>query len=263
MVRMNKIFFLCFTILLTIFGVHTSTTTLISSVNSDNNTTGNNTSNARLLNNNHVTIATATGCFSSDTLVTLVNQQQISIGKLQVGDKLFSIDGTKIVSTEMMMMLDQNKFSSAMFHTIVTESQHKISLTSYHLISTINNNGDIIYIPAKDIKHGDFIRVVTNQQIYSSSVINITIEMKNGYFAPLTIIGKLLVNNIDASCYSNVKNHNIIQFFMTPFIWYYRLCRLFSIEKPFGDQTIDGIHYIPQILYEIVQSIYPSILLII
>ncbi|CAF3996178.1 unnamed protein product, partial [Rotaria sp. Silwood1] len=40
-----------------------------------------------------VTISSATGCFSSDTLVTLVNQQQIPIGKLQVGDELLSIDG--------------------------------------------------------------------------------------------------------------------------------------------------------------------------
>ncbi|CAF3211706.1 unnamed protein product [Rotaria sp. Silwood2] len=241
------------------FDVH-ATTTSIPSSNSDNNTTGNNTKSGRLLNNNHVNVAVATGCFSSDTLVTLVNQQQIPIGKLQVGDQLLSIDGTKIVSTEMLMMLDKNQLSSAIFYTIVTASEHKISLTSHHLIATINNNEDVIYIPAKDIKLGNKLRVVINEKVYSSPVINITMEMKNGYYAPLTMTGTLLVNNIDASCFSNIKNHNIVQFYMGFIRWYYRLNGLLSIQKPFGEQTVDGIHYIAVILCKITQSIYPSIL---
>ncbi|CAF3451538.1 unnamed protein product [Rotaria sp. Silwood1] len=71
--------------------------------------------------NNTVTISSATGCFSSDTLVTLVNQQQIPIGKLQVGDELLSIDGNKVISTEMVMMLDQNQLSSGylVIYTII------------------------------------------------------------------------------------------------------------------------------------------------
>ncbi|CAF4733607.1 unnamed protein product, partial [Rotaria sp. Silwood1] len=209
------------------------------------------------------TISSATGCFSSDTLVTLVNQQQIPIGKLQIGDELLSIDGNKVISTEMVMMLDQNQLSSAMFYTIVTESKHQVSLTSYHLIATINKDGDIIYIPAKDIKHNDTLRVVTNGQVYFSSVINVTLEVKDGYYAPLTMTGTLLVNNIDASCFSNVKNHDIVQFSMGFIRWYYRLCRLLSIEKPFGEQTVDGIHYIAKMLHKIAQSIYPSIFLIV
>ncbi|CAF0981463.1 unnamed protein product [Rotaria sordida] len=207
-----------------------------------------------------VTISTATGCFSSDTLVTLINLQQIPIEKLRIGDELLTIDGTKIVSTEMIMMLDQNQHSSVMFYTIITGSEHKVSLTSHHLIGMINNDGDISYIPIKDIKHGDILRVITNGQIYSSPVIDIKMEIKNGYYAPLTMTGTLLVNNIDASCFSNVKNHDIVQFYMSPLRWYYRLSRLLFIEKPFGDKTVDGIHYIAQMLYEIAQSIYPSIL---
>ncbi len=56
-------------------------------------------------------ISIATGCFSAETSVTLINQQQISIGQLQSGDLLLTIDGTTIVNTVMMMMLDQNQLS--------------------------------------------------------------------------------------------------------------------------------------------------------
>lgn len=68
------------------------------------------------------------------------------------------------------------------------------------------------------------------------------------------------MNGVVASCFANVENHEMVQFCMRPLRWYYRLSRSLSIEKPFGDQAEDGIHYVPQMLYEIVQSIYPSIL---
>ena len=74
------------------------------------------------------------------------------------------------------------------------------------------------------------------------------------------LLGTLLVNNVVASCFSNVKDHNMIQFYMSPFRWYYRMSRSLFIDKPFGDQTIDGIHIVPQTLYELVQWSYPSML---
>jgi hypothetical protein len=49
------------------------------------------------------------------------------------------------------------------------------------------------YIPAKDIKLNDRFYVFINNQLESSSVINITIEIKTGYFAPLTMTGRLII----------------------------------------------------------------------
>lgn len=74
------------------------------------------------------------------------------------------------------------------------------------------------------------------------------------------ILGTFLANNVDASCFSNVENHDMVQFYLKPLRWYYEVSRLLSIEKPFGDGTVDGIHYVPKMLYEMVQFIYPSIL---
>jgi hypothetical protein len=47
------------------------------------------------------------------------------------------------------------------------------------------------YIPAKDVKLGDRFYVLINGQLEYSPVINITIELKTGYFAPLTMTGRL------------------------------------------------------------------------
>ena len=128
-----------------------------------------------------------------------------------MGDQLLTLSGSKIISTEMMMMLDQNQLSPghfclrynhtdlnslffviAMFYTIVTASGHRVSLTSLHLIAAVTYDGYITYIPAKNIKNGDNLRVVTNGRVYSSSIIDIIKEIKFGYYAPLSITGNIV-----------------------------------------------------------------------
>jgi hypothetical protein len=46
-------------------------------------------------------------------LVTLISGDQIPIAQLRPNDKLMTADGSSIVATEMMMMLDQNHFSKS------------------------------------------------------------------------------------------------------------------------------------------------------
>ena len=135
-------------------------------------------------------------------------QQQIPIGKLQTDDQLLTVDGTRVSTTEMMMMLDQSErslgedyhshilhlllrwFCSAMFQTIVTDSGHKLSLTPLHLLLIISEEGTEKYKSARDVKVGDILRVLINDEVSSSPVTNLTKEMKEGFYAPLTISGR-------------------------------------------------------------------------
>ncbi len=68
------------------------------------------------------------------------------------------------------------------------------------------------------------------------------------------------MNGVVASCFANIDDHEMVQFYLNPLRWYYRMSRWLLIEKPFGNEIGDGMHYIPQMLYELVQSIYPSLL---
>lgn len=161
----------------------------------------------------------AVACFSGDTLVTLVDGKQISIGELQPGDQLFTVDGTRVSITEMMMMLDRSEhslgenyhshrfhhlirwFCSAMFQTIITHSGHKLSLTALHLLLTLSEEGIEKYKPAKDVQIGDILRVILNGEVSSSRVANITNEIMKGFYAPVTMSGRIqsefLLQNID------------------------------------------------------------------
>ncbi len=77
-----------------------------------------------------------------------------------------------------------------MFHTIITASGHSVSLTALHLIPIIQNQGTLNYIPAKEVKAGDIVYVMSNDQVMPSPVIKVIMEMKTGFYAPLTTSGK-------------------------------------------------------------------------
>ncbi|CAF1052206.1 unnamed protein product [Rotaria sordida] len=202
--------------------------------------------------------SSASGCFASDTLITLSNKKQIPIEQLQSNDKLLTTDGSIIFSTQFMLMLDKNRFSKAMFHTITTASGHNVSLTGLHLIPIIENNNTINYIPAKQIKINDNVYVMSNDQLISSAVTSVTIETKTGYYAPMTTSGTLFAGGIMTSSYANVQNHEAAHFSMGLLRFYYWLAQLLFINEPFGHQNIEGIHIVPKAMYELVQFLYPS-----
>ncbi|CAF2746124.1 unnamed protein product [Rotaria sp. Silwood2] len=197
------------------------------------------------------------GCFSNDSSVMLTNGEQKQIGYLQTGDEILTVDHLKIVPTEMVIMLDKQRSKHAQFYTFVTDSNHKISLTGLHLIPIISSNNKMNYIAARDVHLGDQLYVLVNGHMKPTTIKNITIEIKKGYFAPLTLTGTLLVNDVLASCYASVKNHQWAQMFMTPFRWYYRLARFISVNDPFDNNRTDGIHWVVQIIYQLTRYIQP------
>ncbi|CAF1537672.1 unnamed protein product [Rotaria sp. Silwood1] len=178
--------------------------------------------------------STRAQCFSGDSLIKLSNGEYKEIGNLQSSDEIITIDQSKTISTEMIMMLDKQISKQALFYTLRTDSGNEISLTEYHLIPTINSNGNENYLFAKQIKIGDYLFVLFNGKLKYSPVINITIEMKKGYYAPLTMKGTLLINNVLASCFANVNNHHLAQYYMTPFHYYYKFARFMSLYDPFN-----------------------------
>lgn len=146
----------------------------------------------------------------------------------------------------MLLMLDEHAsdqndshWSMTKFYTITSESGKKISLTGDHLIGIISSN-EVIYVPAKHVRCGDLLLVSSPNQIQPSRIIDIGQEMKSGWFAPLTVKGTLLVNQILVSCFASVSNHFLAQMFFSPLRFYYRFFRLFSTKDPFDAHMIQS-----------------------
>ncbi|CAF3269640.1 unnamed protein product, partial [Rotaria sp. Silwood2] len=195
------------------------------------------------------------GCLSGDSSVMLTNGEQKQISYLQTGDEVLTVDHLKIVPTEMVILLDKQTSKQAQFYTFVTDSEHKISLTGLHSIPIISSNNKMKYIAAREVQLGDQLYVLVNGYIEFSPIRNITIEIKKGYFAPLTLTGTLLANDIFVSCYASVKSHQLAQIFMAPFHWYYRLARFISVNDPFDNNRADGMHWVVYIIYQLTSYI--------
>ncbi|CAF4077252.1 unnamed protein product, partial [Rotaria sp. Silwood1] len=153
-----------------------------------------------------------------------------------------------------------------LFYTLETESNHTISLSAEHLIPVVSDTGTAIYIPAERVKAGHHsLYVLSDDGVLSQSlVIRVSIQIKIGYFAPLTTSGTLLVNNVVASCFSHVHNHEMAQLSMTPVRWYYKITRYFGLTKHLDSKNQspnqNGLHWIPQIMFNFAQRFYPSAL---
>ncbi len=89
---------------------------------------------------------------------------------------------------------------------------------------------------AANVKLNDKLRVYSTGKLVESVVVNIEKYMQQGYIAPLAETGTILVNNVDASCYADIKSHTIANFAMKPLVAWHKLNRLFGIQ-------IDNMEY--------------------
>ncbi|CAF3373302.1 unnamed protein product [Rotaria socialis] len=196
----------------------------------------------------------------------MIDGRRQKIGRLRTGDKFTAFDGTNLTTDEMILMLDQSAFGEAVFYTFQTKSNHMISLTGQHLIPVQSSTGTIIYIPAEQVEVGrDSLYVLSDDGIVIvSPVIQISIETKMGYFAPLTMSGTILINNVVASCFSHIHSHSLGQLVMAPIRWYYKISRYLPFMETFSSEqqlrNSDGIHWVPEIMMTFAQKFCPCIL---
>jgi hypothetical protein len=106
---------------------------------------------------------------------------------------------------------------------------------------------------AKNIRIGMKIYVLNNNGLLSIETISNVIDVvKQGYVAPLTQEGTLIVNNVAASCYATIASHRLAHAVLAPMRWWYGL---------FGESNeVIGIHWFPKMLYEMTTFLMPSII---
>ncbi|CAF1043256.1 unnamed protein product [Adineta ricciae] len=116
----------------------------------------------------------------------------------QVGEFIWTMpsDGTQIYLTEVMMIANTQRNTTALFYTIETETSHKLSLSPDHLIRVKHFD----YLPAEQLtlNHSLFV-VMKDGSIHSSRIRTINQEYKTGVYNLFTLDGTALVNYIAAS----------------------------------------------------------------
>ncbi|CAF1039997.1 unnamed protein product [Didymodactylos carnosus] len=174
-------------------------------------------------------------CFAGDGLVSMVNGDYKPINELRIGDRVHVMDSeNRIIEDEVVMILD---------------SQPRKPVK--------NQNEE--FIPANRIKSFDIVYINSNGQLEPVRVKNVTEEYKTGYYTPLTSKGTLIVNDIVASCYSNVVSHNLAHNILAPLRWWYSVAKVLTIREPF-QHIENGIHWIPKTMLDLTREYFPNVL---
>ena len=151
-------------------------------------------------------------CFSGSSQVIDRELGPIPMKDLQVGSLVETTGGWTTVKT--FLHWHSNEISTALR---IVHSEGSITVTPDHLLFVTDEDGSTKQsIPAKKLHLGALL-LTKNGPSTIHSVFPTTIE---GYFAPLTSTGTLLVDGVVASCYAEDGNYNLphwaMQIIMAP-----------------------------------------------
>jgi len=134
----------------------------------------------------------------------------------------------------------------ALFYTFHTEDGYEVSLTETHNILVYLSNDDRIDFLRTSRVTLDHQLIMFNKKV---KIMNITQNIRNGYYSPLTLSSYLLVNNISTSVFADsyhLSPKDLHHIFI-PIRAYYNLMRWIYNETydPFGSNNIDSLHPLP------------------
>lgn len=194
-------------------------------------------------------------CFAADNVITLENNLKKSIIDIKVGDIVKAIDSNgNLINSEVVSIMHKNSNEFAQFYNLISSNGKRISLTGGHLIK-IKNKG---YIKASTAKIGDVMSVYSNEELIDTEIIEIEIETKQGYTAPLTESGTILVNDVHSSCYAEINSHWIADLAMKPIKVWYKLSKYFGMTES-ETNSDNGLSFYSTVLQRFTENVLPSL----
>lgn len=200
----------------------------------------------------------ATGCFASDSLVTMADGSLKSIQDLNKGDKVLTADPFtgEITTDTVVTFLDINKNKTNKFTKIIHDNG-EITLTDYHLIyaGLSKDAKDSAAIFAKDLTEQHYVFQLSNATLTSYKIRRVLKVTKRGYYAPLTLSGNIIVNGVVSSCYASVSNQWLGHIAMFPVRFFHKLQVGLGTYKSlvFHEDmflSADGIHWYAKLLIQ-------------
>ena len=147
--------------------------------------------------------------------------RQKKISDVKVGDSVLAVDQNgKLLFSQVIMQLHQGPEETTEFNVIRTKTGRNLTLTPRHLIYKAENSKPNLDFDdstsfqtrfAMNIRKGDFVFVFDkNSGMIMDEVASNDIEIKKGTYSPLTSHGRIIVEDILASCYSDLEDHSLL-----------------------------------------------------
>ncbi|XP_071755400.1 sonic hedgehog protein [Centroberyx gerrardi] len=196
------------------------------------------------------------GCFPGSSSVTLQDGSKKAVKDLQVGDKVLAADDEgNPIYTDFIMFLDQDSATRRLFYVIETDSEEKITLTAAHLLFVGLNSTDdrMTAVFASQVQAGQQVFVFDDaqHQLKPVTVKRIYTQEHEGSFAPVTVQGSVVVDQVLASCYAVIEDHDLAHWALAPVRLAHWVSSLLSHSQPHVTAQKDGVHWYSKILYQL------------
>ena len=154
------------------------------------------------------------GCYpASATFVDAVGRRRKMESLLQ-GEEVEVITNKRITLKPVITFIHRQPDLFQKFMQITTLRYKKIlKITGDHLVF-VERNGKEDVIPAMDVKIGEIVYVKAGGQemLQKDMVQCVNVVFEKGVYAPVTLSGTILVNDVYTSCYFDVLSH----------VWFHR-----------------------------------------
>ncbi|XP_073503472.1 indian hedgehog protein isoform X1 [Phyllobates terribilis] len=201
----------------------------------------------------HSIAAKTGGCFPGTAMATLSSGDKIPISELLPGMTVLAMDSDgRAAFSDFVTFLDRDPGSQHLFQVIRTgDPPRRLSLTPTHLIFVADNASTpaVGYkaIFASQVRPGQYILVSGALGLVPARVTSVSTQTDMGVFAPLTLHGTILVDDVVVSCFALVQKQRLAQ------IAYWPLRVLYGLGAMEGSETLQpvGIHWYSQFLYQL------------
>ncbi len=148
---------------------------------------------------------------------------------------------------------------------ITTESKKSIKVSVEHLMAI----SDTEFKLARYLNRGDSIVTYdfSKKVKLIEKIESILIEPVESYAAPLTLSGTLIANNVLASSYALIENHDLAHLAMAPLRWWYQFYNLINQATPNVlpaslqfEKQLNGTHWYPHLLHSFSQQYLTSVI---
>ena len=154
------------------------------------------------------------GCYPASATFVDVAGRRRQMESLLLGEEVQVITNKGVTSKPVITFIHSQPDLFQDFLQITTLRYKKIlKITEDHLIF-VEKNGKEAAIPARDVKIGDmvYVKVEGQEMLEKDAVQGVSIVFERGVYAPVTLSGTILVNDVNTSCYFDVLSH----------VWFHR-----------------------------------------
>ena len=145
------------------------------------------------------TLESSISCLSGSSQIIDKKLGVVEMRHLKIGSQVATISGWATVKT--FLHWHSNETVDALQ---IDHAHGRLTLSPDHLIFTVDNNGAAQSKAAKHLRSGDLLLTDKSSSSLVQSVHQTTMQ---GYYAPLTSSGTIIVDNISVSCYSQDHHH--------------------------------------------------------